>query len=76
MDSDFEENFISQRLLKQNGLIGDLIKCMGESIDRYTIIIYGKHDLIIYIKNLGNQSQTNVINFFTADMKRYDIILE
>jgi hypothetical protein len=49
-----EENFISQRFVKKNGLISNLIKCMKEFIDKYTIIIYGKHDLITYIKNLGN----------------------
>jgi hypothetical protein len=54
MDNDFEENFISQRFAKKNGLNNDLIKYMKKSIDGYTIIIYGKHDLIIYIKNSEN----------------------
>jgi hypothetical protein len=56
MNSNSEENFISQRFVKKNGLISDSIKCIRESIDKYTIIIYGKHDLITYIKDLRNQS--------------------
>ena len=54
MDSDFEENFISQRFVKKNDLINDLIKCIKKSIDKHTIIIYEKHDLIIHIKNSRN----------------------
>jgi hypothetical protein len=76
MNSDSEENFISQRFVKENDLINDLIKYIRKFIDRYTVTIYRKHDLIIYIKDLGNQNQTNIINFFAADMERYDIILE
>jgi hypothetical protein len=56
IDSDFEENFIFQRFVKENNLINDLIEYMRESIDGYAITIYGKHDLIIHIKNLGNQN--------------------
>jgi hypothetical protein len=54
MDNNFKENFISQRFVKKNDLIGDLIGCIEEFIDEYTIIIYRKHDLIIYIKNSEN----------------------
>jgi hypothetical protein len=54
MDNNSEENFISQRFVKENNLISDLIKRIRKFIDGYAIIIYGKHDLIIYIKNLGN----------------------
>jgi hypothetical protein len=53
MDNDSEENFISQRFVKKNGLIGNLIRYIEKSIDRHTVI-YRKHDLIIYIKNSGN----------------------
>jgi hypothetical protein len=49
---------------------------MRKFIDGHTIIIYGKHDLIIHIKDSGNQNQTNIINFLIADMERYDIILK
>jgi hypothetical protein len=56
MDSNFKENFIFQRFVKENGLIDDSIKYIKEFIDGYTIIIYGKHDLIIYIKDLENQN--------------------
>jgi hypothetical protein len=75
VNSDFEENFIFQRFVKKNNLISDLIRRIEESIDKYTITIYGKHDLIIYIKNSENQNQTNIINFLAANIKRYDIIL-
>jgi hypothetical protein len=47
IDNNSEENFISQRFVKENDLIDDLIKYIKEFIDGYTIIIYGKHDLII-----------------------------
>jgi hypothetical protein len=76
INNNFEENFISQRFVKKNDLINDLIKCIKEFIDKYTVIIYGKHDLIIYIKNSENQNQTNIINFLAANMERYDIILK
>jgi hypothetical protein len=75
IDSSFEENFISQRFVKENDLISDSMKRIKKFIDRYTITIYGKHDLITYIKNSENQSQTNVVNFLTTNIKRYDIIL-
>jgi hypothetical protein len=54
IDNDSEENFISQRFVKKNGLISDPIKYIGKSIDEHTITIYGKHDLITYIKDSGN----------------------
>jgi hypothetical protein len=76
IDSDFKENFISQRFVKENDLISDLIKYIEKFIDGYAVIIYGKHDLIIYIKNSENQNQTNIVNFLVADIERYDIILK
>jgi hypothetical protein len=76
MNNDSEENFIFQRFVKKNDLINDWIKYIKEFIDGYTVTIYEKHDLIIYIKNSENQNQTNIVNFLAADMKRYDIILE
>jgi hypothetical protein len=54
INNNSEENFISQRFVKENGLISDLIKYIKKSIDGYTIIIYRKHDLITYIKNSEN----------------------
>jgi hypothetical protein len=56
VNNNSEENFISQRFVKENGLISDPIKYIEEFINKYTVIIYGKHDLIIYIKNLQNQN--------------------
>jgi hypothetical protein len=56
IDSDSEKNFISQRFVRENGLINDSVKYIKEFIDGYTIIIYKKHDLIIYIKNSENQN--------------------
>jgi hypothetical protein len=57
MDNNSDKNFISQRFVKENGLIDDLIKYIKKSIDKHTIIIYGKHDLIIYIKNSENENK-------------------
>jgi hypothetical protein len=54
INNDSEENFISQRFVKENDLISDPIKCIEKFIDRYTITIYKKHDLSIYIKNSEN----------------------
>jgi hypothetical protein len=54
INNNFEENFISQRFVKENDLINDLIRRIEESIDGYTITIYRKHDLIIHIKNSEN----------------------
>jgi hypothetical protein len=54
MDNGFKENFIFQRFVKENDLISDSIKCIKKFIDGYTITIYGKHDLIIHIKNSEN----------------------
>jgi hypothetical protein len=54
VNNNSEENFISQRFVKENGLIDDLIKYIEKFIDGYAIIIYRKHDLIIYIKNSEN----------------------
>jgi hypothetical protein len=54
MDNNFEKNFISQRFVKENGLIGDLMKYIEKFIDGYAVIIYGKHDLIIHIKHSEN----------------------
>jgi hypothetical protein len=76
MNNDFEENFISQRFVKENNLISDPIKRIKKSIDRYAITIYRKHDLITHIKNSENQNQTNIVNFLAANMERYDIILK
>jgi hypothetical protein len=56
VDNSFEENFIFQRFVKENGLISDSIKYIEKFIDGYTVTIYGKHDLIIYIKDLGKQN--------------------
>jgi hypothetical protein len=54
MNNDSEKNFISQRFVKKNDLISDLIKYIKKFIDGYTVTIYEKHDLIIYIKILEN----------------------
>jgi hypothetical protein len=54
MNNNSEKNFISQRFVKENDLISDLIKYIKEFIDEYTITIYRKHDLIIYIKDSEN----------------------
>jgi hypothetical protein len=54
MNSSFEENFISQRFVKENDLIGDSIEYIEKFIDEYTITIYGKHNLVIHIKNSEN----------------------
>jgi hypothetical protein len=75
MNNNSEKNFISQRFVKKNGLIGDSIEYIKKSIDRYAVTIYRKHDLITHIKDSENQSQTNIINFLITNMKRYDIIL-
>jgi hypothetical protein len=75
MNNNSEENFISQRFVKKNDLISDPIGRIKKFIDKYTINIYRKHDLIIYIKNSENQNQTNVINFLATNMKQYHIIL-
>jgi predicted transcriptional regulator len=55
MNNNSEKNFISQRFVKENDLIGDPIKYIRKSIDRHTITIYRKHDLIIHIKNWENK---------------------
>jgi hypothetical protein len=75
INNDFKENFISQRFVKENNLISDLMGRMKKFIDRYAIIIYGKYDLIIHIKDSQNQNQMNIINFLATDIERYDIIL-
>jgi hypothetical protein len=54
MNNNFEKFFFSQRFVKKNDLISDLIKYIRESIDGYAVTIYEKHDLIIYIKDLEN----------------------
>jgi hypothetical protein len=43
-----------QRFVKENGLIGNLIRYMKESIDGCTVIIYEKYVLIIHIKDSEN----------------------
>jgi hypothetical protein len=54
MNNNSEENFISQRFVKENDLINDLVEYIRKSIDGYAVIIYRKHDLIIHIKNSEN----------------------
>jgi hypothetical protein len=56
VNSDFEENFIFQRFVKENDLINDPIKYIKKSIDGYAVIIYEKHDLITHIKDSENQN--------------------
>jgi hypothetical protein len=54
IDNDFKKNFISKRFVKENDLINDSVKYIKKFIDGHTIIIYRKHNLIIYIKNSEN----------------------
>jgi hypothetical protein len=56
VNNNSKKNFISQRFVKKNDLIDNPVKRIKEFIDGYTITIYGKHDLIIYIKNSENQN--------------------
>jgi hypothetical protein len=56
MNNNFKENYISQRFVKENSLISNLIERIKESIDKYTVTIYRKHDLIIHIINSKNQN--------------------
>jgi hypothetical protein len=76
VDNSSEENFISPRFVKKNDLISDLMKYKKNSIDRHTVTIYRKHDLITYNKNSENQNQTNIVNFLATNMERYGIILK
>jgi hypothetical protein len=54
INNNFEKFFFSQRFVRENDLIGDLIKYIREFIDGYTVIIYGKYDLVAYIKDSEN----------------------
>jgi hypothetical protein len=54
INNNSEKNFISQRFIKENDLINDLIKYIRESIDGHTVTIYRKHNLITHIKDLEN----------------------
>jgi hypothetical protein len=54
MNNNSEENPISQRFVKENDLINDLIKHMKKFIDKHTVIIYKKYDLVTYIKDSGH----------------------
>jgi hypothetical protein len=54
INNNSEKNFISQRFVKENDSISNSIKYIRKFIDGHTITIYGKYNLITYIKDSEN----------------------
>jgi hypothetical protein len=70
-----ENEIISQRFIKQNGLQETPVRRMKIAIDRHRITIYRSHNLLIKAKDHHNVTQHARRTFYATDMQHYDIIL-
>jgi hypothetical protein len=74
LDCGAENEIISQRFVKQNGLQETPVGRMGVAVDGYRVTIYGAHDLLFKVKNYHNVTQHTRRTFYVTDMQHYDII--
>jgi hypothetical protein len=74
LDCGTENEIISQRFVKQNGLQKTPVRPMGIAIDRHRVTIYGTHDLLFKVKDYHNVTQYTRRTFYVTDMQHYDII--
>ena len=70
-----ENEIISQRFVKQNGLQETPVGRIKGAVDGHKITIYGSHNLLIKAKDYHNVTQHARRTFYATDMQHYDIIL-
>ena len=74
LDCGAEDEIISQRFVKQNGLQETPVGRMGVAVDGHRVTIYGAHDLLLKAKDHHNVTQHTRRTFYATDMQHYDII--
>ena len=63
-----DEDLISQRFTKENGLEAISIERMGITVDGYRITIYRSHNIIIKIKNSRSEVRATQRTFYATDI--------
>jgi len=63
-----DEDFISQRFTKENGLEATPIKRMGIIVDGYNIIIYRFYNIIIKVKDSRSEVRTTQRTFYVINI--------
>ena len=63
-----DEDLISQRFIKENGLEATLIEHMRITVDRYYIIIYRFHNIIIKAKDSRNEVRVTQRTFYAINI--------
>ncbi len=76
LDYEADEDLISQRFTKENGLKTTPVERIGTTVDRHHIIIYRFHNIIIKIKDSRNEVRVTQHTFYATDIQYYDVILD
>ena len=75
IDCGAEENFISQRLVVEEGLPSLPSSMRGRTIDGHRVTIYGEHKLKTFAIDANGIRRLSEQTFFGAEMVGYDLIL-
>jgi hypothetical protein len=75
IDCAAEENFISQRLVVEQGLTATPTKVAGRTINSHKVIIYGEHALPTFTIDSNNIRKESQQAYYACDMQAYDLIL-
>ncbi len=68
LDYGANEDLISQRFTKENGLETTPVKRIKTTVDRHHIIIYRFHNIIIKAKNSRNEVRATQRTFYIIDI--------
>ncbi len=63
-----DEDLISQRFIKKNGLKVTPIGYIGITVDKYHITIYKSHNIITKIKDSRNEVRATQYTFYATDI--------
>ncbi len=68
LDYGADEDLISQRFIKKNGLAVTPIERMGTTVDGHYVTIYKSHNIIIKVKDSRNEVRATQRTFYATNI--------
>jgi hypothetical protein len=75
VDSGAMENFLSQRVIVEEGLQAHATSMGAYSVDGHDIRIYGRHICETHVKDTRGETRMSTQSYLATDIKQYDAIL-
>lgn len=75
LDTGAQGNFLSQRIVAEEGLKADPMTVGAIAADGHAITVYGRHDVDTVATDSNGVSRSSTIPFIATDIRRYDAIL-